>query len=207
MSGPLLVAMMGRTGAGKSTLSQVLATGLPAWRISEVAIKRALRSGLSAEDAYDETLRDLGYRAAIAAAQAALGAGLSCIVDASFHRRVRRDWVAAASGGVIWVYCRCDDEQEVARRIAVRPLDGPDGHARSMEIYQHIAAAFEEPEEFVEGERAALIHVDTLVGRVWSAAPHASSDPALRNGARRVESLVTAYCQVLVEQRSPLNKG
>jgi predicted kinase len=196
---PLLVVAFGRPAAGKSTLAQWIADRLPAWRVAEVAIKRALRPTLGPADVFDEDLRNVSYRAAISAAEALVGSGRSCVIDATFHRRERRVWITSMAASMqtttIWLYCRCDDEREVGRRLAGRALDGPDGHARSFEAFRYMNASFEEPldDEWSPSDRVVLLAVDTAAK--CGAAPRfpGTADTALMDEAKRVERVVSDY--------------
>jgi predicted kinase len=149
----LPMATLGRPVAGKTTLARFLATALGAQYIPEAAIKRCLRPEYVTRDSLDEDLRDVGYRAAIEVVRACLERGTPALVDASFHRRRRRQWlydaVAKSADGLVWFYCRCDDPTTVARRMD-RRARGPksaETQADSMEVHRFIDATFEEPED------------------------------------------------------------
>lgn len=169
MNAPLAMATLGRPVAGKTTLARFLCSTLGVQYIPEAAIKRSLRAGYVTHDSLDEDLRDLGYRAAIEVARACLERRAPVLVDASFHRRRRRQWlydaVSKLADGLVVLYCRCDDPAKIARRIEMRAR-GPksaETQADSMEVYRFIDAAFEEPEEdeFPADLPVAVFDVDT----------------------------------------------
>jgi predicted kinase len=165
---------MGRTAAGKTTTARQIAGPLGAFYVSQSAIKRALRPSYTAKDSLDESLRDLGYLAAIAAAGALAQRPQLALVDASFHRRSRRsllvDAASRAGAAVVFLYCKCEDESVVRARIRRRSTEEKthDNQADSMKIFEHISKTFEEPEEaeFSNLNSAALIGIDT--GRLTS---------------------------------------
>jgi predicted kinase len=169
MKTALAMATLGRPVSGKTTLARFVATTLGVQYVPEAALKRCLRPEYVTRDSLDESLRDLGYRAAIEVARACLERGAPALVDASFHRRRRRQWfydaISKTADGVVWLYCRCDDPAKVARRIEQRAL-GPksaETQADSMEVHRFIDAAFEEPvdDEFPAGLPVAIFRVDT----------------------------------------------
>jgi predicted kinase len=163
------MATLGRPVAGKTTLARFLATTLRVQYIPEAAIKRCLRSEYVTRDSLDEDLRDLCYRAAIEVVRACLDRGAPALVDASFHRRRRRQWlydaVSKTGDGLVLLYCRCDDPATVARRIDMRAR-GPksaETQADSLEVHRFIDGTFEEPapDELPADLPVAIFDVDT----------------------------------------------
>lgn len=155
-------------------MSQFISDAIGAEQISEAAIKRAMRPGFATHDCLDESLRDAGYRRAIAACRESLLRDRSVVLDASFHRRVRREWLlqalAPSACAIVGVYLRCDNAAETVRRIRARTATTRDARtqADSIEVFRHIDAGFEEPriEEFTAGIRGCLFELDTFGNNV-----------------------------------------
>lgn len=149
----VVLATLGRTASGKTTLAKFLTSSLGLYYVPEAAFKRALRSDYSTKDSLDEDLRDIAYQASIAAAAGIVAKGQTPIIDASFHQRRRRRWLIQMArdgkAGLVFLYCRCDDEDETRRRIMRRrhELKSYSTHADSMSIYAHINSGFQELDE------------------------------------------------------------
>lgn len=149
----VILATLGRTASGKTTLAKFLASSLGLYYVPEAAFKRVLRPDYSTEDSLDEDLRDIAYQASIAAAAGIVAKGQTPIIDASFHQRRRRQWLIQmakdARTGLVFLYCRCNDEEETRRRIMRRKHEPKSHatHADSMSIYVHINSEFQELDE------------------------------------------------------------
>ena len=149
---PLAIFMIGRTAAGKTTLSEDLCKQLAIPYVSEAAKKRELKPAYTTEDSLDESLRDRAYHLAIKECCAHVSAGTPSLVDASFHKRYRRDWLysaaqAAHARAVVGIYCRCPSRAVTTSRITARRTAKKTAktHADSMTIYDFIDANFDEP--------------------------------------------------------------
>jgi predicted kinase len=171
----LIVMMMGRTAAGKTTLARFLSKRLGARHVSEAALKRALILDYQVADSLDEALRDLGYAAAAAVARQCLLRSESVIVDAAYHRRQRRqelfDATALPLRQLVAIYCACSEIDETRRRIEARQLATPSPftQANSFDVYRHINGTFEEVaiDEIKEVAPSAIVSFDSWTNS-WS---------------------------------------
>jgi aminoglycoside phosphotransferase family enzyme/predicted kinase len=134
---PRLIAVGGRSGTGKSTLSQALAGGFPpapGARVirSDVLRKRLFNAAPEATlppHAYDMVTNQRVYDGLRDHALAALAAGYTAIVDAAFLRAEERDRIAAvaAEAGVTFLGLWLDAPGDVlAARVAARRRDASD---------------------------------------------------------------------------------
>ncbi len=134
---PLLIAIGGRSGVGKSTIAQGLAPDLvpaPGARIIRSDVLRKRLFNVSPEtklppSAYDHATTAQVYAALHGQAVATLAAGYTAILDATFLREEERRQIALAAepGGVPFVGLWLDAPREVlAARIAKRTGDASD---------------------------------------------------------------------------------
>jgi predicted kinase len=167
---PIIYSTMGRTAAGKTTLAQWLHCETSALYVPEGALKRTLRIGYQTEDSLDESLRDYGYTAAIAISKQSVAKGQNCVIDASFHRRFRRQWlynaIASTEVVIIWLYCKCNSRPEIEKRIRLRKglPSMAATQANSMEIFDFIDRNFEElaSDEVSSPLNVVAIEIDTF---------------------------------------------
>lgn len=167
MGRPLVVAVMGRTAAGKSTLGRGLGEREGFTYLSQSACKMMLKPDWTEADNLDESLRDQGYRLVLEWAEREVERGRVPVVDASWHRRRRREWLyetcARLGAELLLVYVTCSNLVEVRRRLALRALrrDGVDDIAASMAVYRHIDREFEQVEapEFANQGGVRLVRV------------------------------------------------
>ncbi|GMH17241.1 hypothetical protein Nepgr_019082 [Nepenthes gracilis] len=129
---PLILAMKGHPGAGKSTIARALASSLRCplldkddIRDSTIAIQRhPLFTSSSASAAVAVLLNDLSYEALWRLASTQLRLGLSIVVDSPLSRPAHLDrlrHIAAAEGArLLVIECRPKDEEEWRRRIERR---------------------------------------------------------------------------------------
>jgi predicted kinase len=122
---PLLIAMAGLPGSGKSTVARELARRTDAIWLRIDSIDEAIRaSGVVPGD-----LKDVGYRAAHAVALDNLRLGRDVISDCVNDWILVRDgWeaTAAAAGAQIrWLEIACSDPAEHRRRVETRPVEVP----------------------------------------------------------------------------------
>jgi uncharacterized protein len=123
--GPALIACMGRSGTGKSTLAAGLADLVDAEVLRSDVIRRRGDATPGAER-YSPAARTAVYVALAAEAEAALAAGRSVIADATFLHRADRDLLRATAVRrnvpCVFVECRADPAR-VRERLAARPAD------------------------------------------------------------------------------------
>lgn len=123
----------------------------------------------------NESLRDFGYRAAVAVAEEAIREEITPLIDASFHKTARRDWVfsLARRCGIdllVFIYCCRSSEDETKNRIARRNFgEGIDNAAGDYTIYRHISDNFEEITSAESGGVPTVVfYVDTFLQSVES---------------------------------------
>lgn len=178
----LLVLTVGHIAAGKTTLLRAIHRELDAVYISEGSIKRQLviKAGHSYHytDSLSEDLRDAGYKEAIRQMVEGFWEHDIVLMDASFHRQFRRDWVMAAlrENGlldidilILWLFC--SDEGEVERRVkkrAAAEIKNADNQADNMEVYRHIQGSFDPVDlsKLPEDLRISMIAMDTYQNKI-----------------------------------------
>lgn len=151
MEDRIIIAMIGHTAAGKTTLAKYLSQKLCVPYISEGEYKRNLKSKYSSENSMDEDLRDKGYTLAINHCIELLKQNNLVIIDASFHKLIRRIWLYEAikdikCATIIWLHCDCPDVGEVRMRLKGRAQakdKNADNQADQFYIYEYIKATFE----------------------------------------------------------------
>jgi uncharacterized protein len=168
MAPPRLVLVAGLMGTGKTALAQALAarTGLPTWNSDavrkELAAERAA-SGAGADygaGIYSAEWNARTYDALFARAEAALSAGGSVILDASFSRHAERERAAELArrlgARLLLLECRLD-EVRTRERLRQRERAGgslSDGRAA---LYDRQRAAFEPIGEREAGEHRVVV--------------------------------------------------
>ena len=124
---------------------------------------------MSGEPGQEARGREPGYCFASAKAAAAIETGRTPVVDASWYRRFRREWLYEAAlyanASLLLIYVSCNDLTEIRRRLTLRAVrqDGVDDIADSMDVYHHIDREFEEPHpsEIPHGLELRLLRVET----------------------------------------------
>jgi hypothetical protein len=153
---PVLVAMHGLSGSGKSRVSAVLAAGIDAVRLrSDVERKRERglgplsRAGMHGA-MYAPAARDAVYARLAALARGLLGCGRSVVVDASFLDRDRREAFAAlaaeAGTGFVVVDVRAP-EAVLRERLAARAAAGADASDADLAVLDAQLRAYRAPGE------------------------------------------------------------
>lgn len=162
MRPPLLVLMAGLMGTGKSSLAAALAKLAGVAHHDSDSIRKALAAkatgvqhlrgneprapALFGEGLYTPAWNKRTYAALLAEGEAALNAGCSVILDASFSRRADRERAQALAARLgaeaVLVECAVDDAT-VLTRLNARWASGKDPSDGRAELYPHQKAAFE----------------------------------------------------------------
>jgi len=164
---PILIAMSGLTGTGKSTVAAALAERMDLACIRSDVVRKELagikkdRRGVDAfgEGIYSEEFFEVTYEELFKRAVLILKKRRGLIIDASFKKRSFRDRVRAVAGEMnmpfLLVECFCSEE-EVFRRLKKRALSGKDVSNGRWEIYQKQKGDFDAVDELKEIERIVI---------------------------------------------------
>lgn len=198
-----VIAMVGHTAAGKTTLAKYLSEKLCFPYISEGEFKRSLTTQYVSENSLDEGLRDRGYKMAIAHCIKLLSVDNTVIIDASFHKLLRRSWVFDALNSqpetnVIWLYCDCPNEKEVRKRLHQRALakeKNADNQADQFYIYEHIKSTFDpvQIDDFNPLIGAAIVKINTAENVILSVEKNSCCNTLLLDTL--VKSILPNYLQ------------
>ncbi len=169
---PALLIAHGLSGSGKSTLTQPLVERLGAVRVrSDVERKRlhgldalarsgsALDAGLYTADAGART-----YERLAAIARAAIAAGHSTILDATFLKRAQREKMCALADELrapFLILAFTASETTLRERVALRERAGADASEAGLAVLEHQLASAE-PLGNDERARALVIPTDRL---------------------------------------------
>ncbi|KAK3183359.1 hypothetical protein Dsin_030645 [Dipteronia sinensis] len=119
---PMIIAMKGHPGSGKTTLARSLASALRIPLIDKDDIRDSTFSIQNSQ--HSLLLNDLSYDAAFRVASTQLNLGLSVVIDSPLSCRARLDDLlrsaAPAGARVIIVECKPSDEAEWRRRLETR---------------------------------------------------------------------------------------
>jgi aminoglycoside phosphotransferase family enzyme/predicted kinase len=147
---PVLVAMTGLSGTGKSTVARHLARALGARLFASDVVRKDL-AGIegSAPAAWGEGLyrpewTSATYDRLFALAEASLDAGIPVVLDASFlatEQRLGAAPVAARANAQLVLIETVCDEETVAARLATRTARGNSPSDATLSIFRHQRAA------------------------------------------------------------------
>lgn len=149
----LIIASIGHTAAGKTTLLKSISQFFNIPYISEGELKRNLIQNYSTNHSLDESLRDKGYELAYHKAITLIEQNnVNIIIDASFHKQFRRQFLYEAVNNILninilWLYVYCPNEEKVRQRIDFRRTASKktaEIQADRMYIYKHIINNFDE---------------------------------------------------------------
>lgn len=157
---PVLVAMQGVSGSGKSAVSQRLLGCLGAVRLRSDVERHRLHP-LDAPASYAPEERDAVYDALFDRAEGLLKAGQRVVLDATFLRRDQRERVRelAERLQLPWAWVQCEAPVEVMlARLAARQGDASEADGR---VLMQQLAGF--PKPFGDDEPSRLMHVSTTL--------------------------------------------
>ena len=187
-----VILMSGLPASGKTTTAQHLHASLggvlirqcdvyarlgidlPAWVRRTEGFTRDVRAYERVRDAaYTAMLDEL--RARLTGAMGADVCGAPRVVVDAVHgeiakRRAIYDVCQAYACRPIVVWCRCDDPNEIRRRITARVgRDGPEHEANDLAVYDHLRSLWQPPceERLPDGTSIPVMVYDT-VRDVWS---------------------------------------
>jgi predicted kinase len=173
----MLVMMMGRTAAGKTTLSKFLTEELGTTFISTSQIRDEMIGSFATKECLDEKLRSTVYDEAIHRCSNSINFNQSSIIDAAFHRTERRltlyENIFKKLNTITIIYCTCSNIEKIKQRLNQRASASNivDNRAFSFDVYSHISNNFEEltKSEFEEYKlKANVIYVDTDINQIQS---------------------------------------
>jgi len=155
----------GLPGTGKSTLAKQISEQIPnSVVLKTVNFRKTKQEGISRFDETNEQTKkekDASYQEMIKNAKETLEQGKTPILDATFHKKYRREWVQNlakemnAELKIITVTC---DEKTIKERIQQRTKDNEDMFLDTFEAYKIMKEQQDELEEYSE-------RVDT--GEMW----------------------------------------
>lgn len=129
----IVIAVAGLPGSGKTYFAQRLAEKLGAQHISS----DALRKQLFPSPTYHPTEKQAVYQQLLAMAQRHLTRGTDTILDATFHKQERREWITselARNGHVpYWMVVQAD-ENTTLKRVSKKREDSD----ADWEVYQKL---------------------------------------------------------------------
>lgn len=130
---PVVIAMKGHPGSGKTTLARSLASTLKIPLIDKDDIRDATLPLQNSHLFSSAILNDLSYDAVFRLASTQLRLGLSLVLDSPLSSRRRLDELQRSAGGarLLIVECRPSDEDEWRRRLETRGGDGSSWHKPS----------------------------------------------------------------------------
>ncbi|HKI98357.1 MAG TPA: AAA family ATPase [bacterium] len=158
MAPPVLVLVAGLMGTGKTALAEALAAEAGLVAHNSDAVRKALAAAESASGAaapwgggiYTPAWNARTYDALFARAEAALRAGRSVILDASFSRRAdrqcARELATRLDAQLVLVECKLD-EARTRKRLRQRTREGRSVSDGREALYERQRAAFEPVEE------------------------------------------------------------
>ncbi|KAG6497322.1 uncharacterized protein LOC121988877 [Zingiber officinale] len=177
-SRPLIVAMKGHPGTGKSTLAAALAASLSCPLLDKddvrdctLSLQHALAATSSSSAAAASLLNDLSYSVLWQMAATQLRLGLSVVIDSPLSRRAHLDHLidlahsgdsSVGAAGLVVIECRPSDADEWRRRVEARGAAATEAAGGGGEGW-HKPATWEQLQELLEGYQGCT---DYDVGRV-----------------------------------------
>lgn len=157
---PIVIAMKGHPGTGKSTLAKAIAKKLKCPLIDKDHFKNCTKeiqetlissAPKSSSSSYNKLLNDLSYKVMWQIASTQLDLGLNVLIDSPLSRRAHLDKLLEIAdrtkARVFVVECRPKDEAEWRRRVEKRGVDDDDDGGSSW----HKPRNWEEMEKLLDG--------------------------------------------------------
>jgi predicted kinase len=154
--------------------------------------------------AYDQ-VRDRAYVEIAQRLERSLDSARLVILDAVYGERAKRDAIYAIARergvDVSLVHCRCDDMNEIARRLDARRGREviPEHEASDRAVFRDIARRWEDPgsDRLANGRPPAIVTVDTL-----------AEPPVIRgNGAEWLLVLLQEALSPVSSRKTPASAG
>ncbi len=164
---PLVIAMCGVIGSGKSTAAERLAEQLDAVVISSDRLRRQLAalgviagaSGQADEGLYSDAMRTRVYHAMLECGDPVLASGRTVVLDATHglqrDRQQVREWASRRGANTVLVQTLAAGPVTMGR-LRARAARGDDASDAGPELYATAAAAFEAPSEWPSVHRFAI---------------------------------------------------
>jgi predicted kinase len=185
--GPSFVVVTGWTGAGKSTIADLLARELRATVASFDWLMSALRGHSGVWPAVEhpvELQRRIGWDLLSRVAEQQLRLGRSCIVDLVAREEPRGEWAALADryeATFAIVECICSDLDLHRRRVEDRRRDIPGWYELEWDWVERGRRTYEplrEPKVVIDAVAAPQHNLDLVIRHLSTVAAEISSPPS-----------------------------
>ncbi len=156
-SEPLFLVVMGRVGAGKTTVARQLGAELNWPVFSSDQIRKTLagvalteRTALELRDEmYSEWMSEQTYKKLLEQGLAALETHGGVVIDATFSSRAKREFLREACGSVSLQAIELDtDRGKIESRLKARDRSASEISDARLEDFEKLSAAYEPPSEF-----------------------------------------------------------
>jgi uncharacterized protein len=160
-SEPVVLVIMGRVGTGKTTFARQLGSELE-WPVFSSDRIRKMLAGVPLMErtapelrgkVYSEHMSDQTYKTLLERALAALATNSGVILDATFSRRTKREYLRneCAKAHVRLQVVELDtDKEEIAKRLKARGRNTEETSDARLEDFEKLSAAYEPPLELAQ---------------------------------------------------------